>query len=308
MVEPVHLQLSVSGDDPVALFRALANDPMFAGATATELMIDGETVAPWPTWKLDAPTRPSNSAAVTFETRHWLYIKPGEVVKAVVPAVPDPDALMRLFERLPCTLASVRGFHAEWNTDPSLKLPLKGLGNGHHFYGSFVTFKGSGHARVVSRRWLEYGGPWQVHRGAGDLTLLQLHDLRADARTAYAQVRAVQDRLGPSDAGGLYIPSFKRTLTLQLQHSERDRKASIVVAKREVTPREMLEAASLRGSAAAGADRHIDAVAFIYIDEPQARRDLPELWLRELECWAYVGGRETRLDEDYRPAPFPRAW
>lgn len=81
-----------------------------------------------------------------------------------------------------------------------------------------------------------------------------------------------------------------------------------VVAKREVTPREMLEAAALRGSDAAGPGSPIETVAFVYLDEAQARRDLHELWLRELECWTYLAGRETRIDQDYVPAAPLRPW
>jgi len=169
------------------------------------------------------------------------------------------------------------------------------------------VFKGSGHDRLVSRRWLE-AGPWVVHRGADDLSVLQLHDFDADKDTAAAQVQASQERLGPSETGGVVMRKETRRYTFNLQYSPRARRATIVVAKREVTPREMLEATLLRGSNAAGPDSPLEHVAFLYIDEAQAQRDLHELWLHGLECWTYIRGVETRIDEAYVPPPRPRPW
>ncbi|MCG8422299.1 MAG: hypothetical protein MJE77_30635 [Proteobacteria bacterium] len=52
-----------------------------------------------------------------------------------------------------------------------------------------------------------------------------------------------------------------------------------------------------------GPDQPIESVAYIFVSEADARKHLHELWLRELECWAFVDGKEIRLDLDYRPEP-----
>jgi hypothetical protein len=41
----------------------------------------------------------------------------------------------------------------------------------------------------------------------------------------------------------------------------------------------------------------------VFIQESEARQNLYELWLREIECWTYLDGVETRIDEDYSPPP-----
>jgi hypothetical protein len=46
----------------------------------------------------------------------------------------------------------------------------------------------------------------------------------------------------------------------------------------------------------------------VFLEEQNAERHLHELWLRELECRAVVGGREVRLDTDYHPAPDKPEW
>jgi hypothetical protein len=302
------LSISLSGDDVGALFTAVAKDPFFGFPQVATWKIDGKEGKARQDWQSGVPREASKTATAFFDDENvrFMGLEVGSCVKAKLPWRVDVEALLAVIARLPCTLVAVGPLHRDWLSG-ELKLPNKLFGFAHHPYASFAAFKGAGHARLVSRRWVDHGGPWLAHHGANDTSLLQLHDLAADSRTANAQVRRAQERLGPGDTGGYIHPGFKRTLKLDVQYSGRDRKASIVVAKREVSQLEMLEAATLRGSNALGADSPIDAVAFVYIDEPQARRDLHELWLRGLECWTYIDGRETRIDEGYQPPP-QRPW
>src|SRR5262249_49480648 len=152
-----------------------------------------------------------------------------------------------------------------------------------HAFGSFAALKGAGHRRMVSRRWLSHAGPWILHRGEPDISLVQFHDLAADAKTAFAQAKRGQERFGPTDSGGLFQHNFKRQLELSGEYSGRDKRfVSVVGPHREVTPREMLELASLRGDKVG--DDPVDRAGLLYVDEDQARRELPEVWLREIEC------------------------
>ena len=52
----------------------------------------------------------------------------------------------------------------------------------------------------------------------------------------------------------------------------------------------------------------VDAIAYVFIEEADARAHLHELWLRELECWVVDGAGKRRLDADYRPVPDPPQW
>jgi hypothetical protein len=303
------LKLSFSATDLAALFAAVASEPWFGfEGNPPSWKIDGAEHVLGDDWRSVVPGLAKSSVYASFGERFIsLLLDPGNCLLVGGPYPLAAATLCEVMCRLPCTLVAVSWIHREWRDDER-RPPNRNLGEGHYVYGPFVGFKGPGHDRLLSRRWLRHAGPWRLHTAPNDVSLLQLHDLAADASTALAQFIPCQERLGPSDTGGLASLDFKRKLKLDVQYSGRDRKASIVVAKREVTPREMLEAARLRGSAVLGDDAPVDAVAFVYLDEAQARRDLHELWLRGLECWAYLDGVETRLDEAYAPPAAKPGW
>ncbi|NJO56483.1 MAG: hypothetical protein HC834_09315 [Rhodospirillales bacterium] len=154
----------------------------------------------------------------------------------------------------------------------------------------------------MSRRWLE-AGPWRLVRdAAADLTLLQFHDLEADEATALAQAQPGHRLAGGTDEGGFIWSDFTFEV-LKPAHYDRTHRTSVVLVQdREITPREMLEAAAAR-RIQPFPGISIDQVAFVFFDEAQARRQLRDLWLRGLECRALTPGGERRLDEDYVPEP-----
>jgi hypothetical protein len=296
------LEVSLSGDDLRALFRAVLAEPLFGEGTPKSLMIDGDVREPSAGWA-DAPFK--NSLHADFDPSRWAALT-RDCVKAATRWPGDVDSLMALIARLPATLVTVRSIYPEWG-EGDLRLPFRGFGNGHFAFGSFAAFKGKGHERLVSRRWLEHAGPWVLHRGEPDVSLLQFHDLAADARTAFDQAKRAHERLGPTDTGGLFEPNFRRKLKLDGEYSGRDKRfLSVVGPHRQVAPREMLELGSLRG-AKVGNDP-VERAGLLYVDEPVARRDLHEVWLHELECWTYLAGRKARIDEDYSPPPPQRPW
>jgi hypothetical protein len=100
----------------------------------------------------------------------------------------EPAAILALLGRLPFELATLGNVHPEWQSQPIYRRTPIGLGLGHYVLESFVAFGGRGHDRLPSRRFLERG-PWRLHRGQPDVSLVQFHDLRADVRTAFAQAR-----------------------------------------------------------------------------------------------------------------------
>ena len=93
-----------------------------------------------------------------------------------------PDAFATIveglawIEALPFEVCSIGSIYPdEW-----IKLDGIGFGNMHSSHGWACAFRGKGHDRLVSRRWLDFG-PWRVIRRPGDLTLVQFHDLDVDA-------------------------------------------------------------------------------------------------------------------------------
>jgi hypothetical protein len=77
----------------------------------------------------------------------------------------------------------------------------------------------------------------------------------------------------------------------------------IVIHGRDVPQLEMLDACAARHYNILGPDKPLDNVAFVFMEESVARAHLHELWLRELECRAIIGGQEVLLNTGYNPPP-----
>lgn len=199
--------------------------------------------------------------------------------------------------------------------------------------GFAVGFKGLGHDRLVSRRWLDFG-PWWTIKGPNDTSIVLFHDPDADAETALEQAKLGHQRMGITDEGGLLLPIYNPKHTIKGLYCEKDKGLKITVNGRKVTQREMLDVASLRyqyshkhdfseiqkiaeergfeftsdDSNSLDPNTPVEKILYVFIDENEAREHLHELWLREIECWTYVNGLKTRLDLDYNPTPNKPDW
>ncbi|MCG8421044.1 MAG: hypothetical protein MJE77_24240 [Proteobacteria bacterium] len=209
---------------------------------------------------------------------------------------------------------------------------------GHHYgHGWACFFKGAGHDRLVSRRWLDFG-PWRVLRGANDTTMVVFHQLGVDEDTAREQAKPGHQRMSGEEEGGGLPWLFELRSEFNAIYEPTRRQLRVICHEgRDVSQREMSDACLIRfhnildsahlaefirraGHDAVvlqhfgiqsqpgerfGPDQPIESVAYVFISEADARKHLHELWLRELECWAFVDGKEIRLDLDYRPEPPP---
>jgi hypothetical protein len=83
-------------------------------------------------------------------------------------------------------------------------------------------------------------------------------------------------------------------------YAPNERALHVVVAPGiEVSQGEMISNAALRLHHRLTRPAHnpIDRIAYVFIDMADARAHLHELWLRELECWAFnEQGQKARLD------------
>lgn len=174
-------------------------------------------------------------------------------------------------------------------------------------HGWALILKGHGH-RLVSRRVLERG-PWRrVRDEAADVTLLQFHDLAADAETALEQARPGHALLELAWSGGHFLGSeaafrggipavkYKPSFYDKTTHT-----SVVLVQERDVARAEMGVAAGTRVYQVF--PEPVEHVAFVYMDEAAARRQLPELWLYGLEVRAMTADGERRIDQDYQPPP-----
>jgi hypothetical protein len=237
---------------------------------------------------------------------HFLTWHPDTLVKGGGRHARDAQAVLTLLAGLPFTVASFCAIHPEWDAgEPPYSAPS--FADLHFPHGWACAFRGEGHSRLVSRRWLDFG-PWRVLRGAGDTTLVQFHDLGADAVTALAQAKPGHERMGISDTGGFIPPGHLRTHELRGLHDAKEGVLRIIVHGRDVSQEEMLDACSTRLEAELDGQPAPRRVAYVFMEPSRARAHLHELWLRELECWTVDLGREVRLDRDYRPTPTKPDW
>jgi hypothetical protein len=232
-------------------------------------------------------------------------IAAGLVVGAVAPDMfGSVDELVALLQEIPFEVCSIGTLYPdEWAA--SKERSTFGFANTHVTLGFGCAFRGPGHDRLVSRRWLEHG-PWRLHRGADDLSLVQFHDLDADPLTALAQAIPGHRRMGISDQGGFiqgpsaagkgigYVAAEK--LPEGLYHAE-DRTLEVVVPTGRAVPQgEMQDACAYRRAKRDDRSTPIAQVAYVFMTEKEARAHLREMWLRELQVWTVEGGAKRRLD------------
>jgi hypothetical protein len=216
----------------------------------------------------------------------------------------SPESVLALIRAWPFEACFTDPVHLSW---------LSGSGY-RSIHGWAFALKGAGH-RLYSPR-IRDRGPWRILRDEEhDVTMFQFHDLDAPAELALEQARPGHALLAPSWLGGHYVghpllfrngveaagykPSF---------YDSGSRTSIVLVQDREVSAEEMGVAAATRVHQIY--PEPVEQVAFVYMDEATARRQLPALWLYGLEVRAMTVQGERRIDLDYEPPPPPElpAW
>jgi hypothetical protein len=218
------------------------------------------------------------------------------------------EEILSIFAPLPWTVASFATMHLDWASAEKINVDADyggpSIGNLQDALGWGCAFKGEGHKRLVSKRVLDYG-PWHVIRDeAQDITLVQFHDIHVDSLTALEQAKPGHAWMRDREYGSLIHAEFKFYGELNGIYQPEKRKLEIVVAGRDLPVTEMVDACKARYCQYLGPEKPIDNVAFIFVlSEEDARKHLFDLWLRGLECWAFIDHLPVRLDEDYTPPP-----
>jgi hypothetical protein len=301
------LQLAFAGPDLSAVLRELRARNLPHPGDPDKIITDGKARKVGAKWLEQGSN--CKTSFMAMWTGGWLSLDRDTIVKLSISDFEiAPSWLLELIESLPVTLISNNTVFPEWRDGSLGKEYLPpGFADLHWSHGAFCAFKGAGHDRLVSRRWLDFG-PWRLVRGKNDTSLVQFHDLDVDAKTALAQARVAHARMGISPTGGFFQKPFHYEHKLKGRYLPGLRKLDFVVNGREISESEMLDAAATRHEQALGPDQPIDSVAYTFVVEEEAHAHLHELWLRELECWAIIKGKELRLDTDYRPGAAPPDW
>ena len=285
------LSLFLSGPDVGALVRAVA--PALPDAEPSSWSADFEDGdGPW----LDAVAAGRELAAVEWEDAS-LGVVPRHGVRVEMPREPSRAAALELLAAAPFTVATLPSYAAIWARDHDYRPP--GFDGGHGPHGWACAFRGEGHDRLVSRRWVP-DGPWELSREEHDISFVRFHDPRAAPDAALEEARAGHHRMGITDEGGFIqlAPILAGGLPGLYEHGTH----KVVVQGRDVPQREMLGACQIRRDRRDDPQAPIERIAYVFTEPERAEAHLPELWLRELECWAIVDGEERRLDGDEPPA------
>jgi hypothetical protein len=318
------LQISAMGPDPRGLFAQVAASAPFRSRLPLDITVNHEEISFDEDWAREALRR-GDDLSVSADwlglhgeryTGPWLKLDPWGLVSWKIEGeeVPTLDSVFAFVSGLPFEILVIgplfedRRSNAppgEWDGN---REPLDGLSEGHRVHGLGVLFRGKGHERLVSRRWLDHG-PWIVRRMEHDTTWIQFHDADADAETAWAQAARAHDRMGISHVGGYLQHDYVFHSTIGGLYKAADRSLTIVRSGEPLTQVELLDVCAYRAQMRTVAKQPIDRVRVLFMEERDARRYLHELWLRELECWCIdAQGREVRLDDGYQPERIVPEW
>lgn len=296
----------------IVSFRGAAPDAIAAAAIACGWLPDGtpeivELDAGTGTWLERFAATPLEAIAVwgsRDEPRASVAHSQGATVLLTAER-PTRAAFLDRLAAVPFEVAVVSRLHA-WN-EPPVRYRAPGFGQMLPALGWACAFRGRGHDRLVSRRWLRFG-PWRLDERPGDLSFVEFHDLDADAETALTQARPGHRRLGIGDEGGYLQQPYVYAALPRGFRDPTTNVLKVVVAGRPLSPVEMTDACALRIETRALDPGPVTNVAYVFVDEPEAEPYLHELWLRALECRVIRLGREVRLDETYAPTPSPPSW
>jgi len=305
---------SVSGPHHQALFRAICTDPSLTGIPSW-VTISGEDCPVTADWRERCLSQKAECAAFWEDADYntlagFSYFPGAELVLFTLPTRVDGDHQRTALERLPFEIAALTSpFWRDWL---EAKKRLWGFARRHVDHGWACAFRGAGHDRLVSRRWLDFG-PWRVIHRPDDTTFIQFHDLAiTDPEEAYAQAAPGHQRMGIDPIGGfiqgidpdvlnevkgVFIPA---TRTLEIP----------IAPGLQVTQQDMRVACALRlyQRLKVPAAQRIERIAYVFIERRDAEAHLHELWLRELECWYLDETGRHRIDADYHPTPNPPEW
>lgn len=305
------LVFSISGAEGERIFRHVASLPAFTDSLPVRTRVDVSTPAVTTDWLDTCLHKTQTELFVSWDDEEWTkwmtYHPRTRTVAAQIPSVPfRPEAELRFLSELPFELACFESPHiSDWIQHD---YELYGFADQHVVHGWACAFKGAGHDRLVSRRWLDFG-PWRVLRGPHDTTLVQFHELGIDSETAFVQAHPGHKRMGISRTGGFLQSEFVYSQEYEGYYNRERRVLKILVTGADtLTQGQMLDACAIRAFRADELAPPLKNVAFVFIEPEAAYANLHELWLRELECWTFVNGKETRIDLDYHPTPEKPAW
>ena len=298
------MKFSVDGPDLDVLFKLAAALPAFS-ALPTKIEVDNvreDVTADWVGRWL-----PKAEREVWAEWPENGLLSNGlDKVVARSRTFTDLAVLARVVAEWPFELAVFwTPYGLDWKA-ASYRSP--GFSDGHLPHGWACMFKGTGHDRLVSRRWLEQD-VWKVTKLPGDVSLVEFYDLNASPDVALEQAKIGHARMGISKTGGFLQTGYAYHHQPKGVYDLKTKTYKEPVAVRALPQEELLDLCALRAEKRNDPETPIDVAGFAFVmGEDEARPYLRELWLRELGCWAVVAGHDVRLDDKYEPPALTAPW
>jgi|GEM_PF-1081671 len=311
-----------------AALRILNEGKLVPNTTPEELEFDYKDIVNRENWQeYYQPKRSTRVYWYRNDVSIRIHQSPPSIVIANLHWKVETHFILSTLAQLPFTMASFPSRYKEWLDDDFEELKVRVDMGVQGLLGWGCAFKGEGHNRLVSRRWLDHG-PWYVQRGPNDTSIVYMHDLQADYRTAFEQATAGHKAMDSFHGGGFLQRPYPATHQLKGLYTPSTKTFRVIVEGRKVSRNEMNSACALRMPPLreeeyalytrlgipvyehrVGPEQPVEKVAYIFIREEEAREHLHDLWLRELECWTFINGLEVRIDDTYEPPPTPKpAW
>lgn len=304
----IQYKINFSGSHLDELFRSIVGGNPFCQAHPDSLEVDFETCHAGSDWveTVLAKCKQQIQARWSGQVQMRVGYYTEKTVEIGIPGFKDIPTLINWLSQFDFELASFNSLYTEWlDIDEEYTAPI--MGSRQHPHGWACAFKGRGHDYLVSRRWLEFG-PWKCHHGPQDITIIQFHDLSADAVMSLKQAKPGHERLGPSDIGGFIQDNYFYDFGIKGSYNADKKMLRIIVHGRDIPQKEMLDMCAARRFQALGQEQPLERIAYVFMEEEHARKYLQELWLRELECWAIIDGEEERLDSGFQPSSTVPEW
>lgn len=306
------LQAGLSGPHTHAALHRAFSLPQYRHALPEKLYVDGKERTDTANWQeaISTATREADAFWDPHVQQLGVVLGIGMVTVCALDAFSRAGEGVALIDSFPFELVSLGSvFPDQWDAAGYRRWTFA---RRHLDHGWGCAFRGTGHDRLHSRRWLDFG-PWRVIRRPNDTTFIQFHDLAVtDPAEAYEQAKIGHQRMGIDPIGG-FIQGIDTTVLEEVEglYRPETKALEIIVAPGiEITQQQMRVACGLRlhhRLTKPMVDR-IEKIAYVFAAKEDARAHLHELWLRELECWYLDETGKHRMDLDYEPIPQPPAW
>ena len=209
--------------------------------------------------------------------------------------LPVAESVLEWLEKLPFEVCIGGKIFADWP-----------IGNkvvvfpGQYPLGWMIALKGEGHNYLVSPTWVDFA-PVKVYKKS-DVTLIQFHDLLADSSAALEQAQLSWKFFNSSPESGFINKRARGDHKFNGQYNSEDGGLYITVVGQDPTYEELKDACYAKNYSELIDGRPIKKVVYVFLEHERAKKWLHELWIRGIECRAFIDGKEIVLSDDYHPA------